>query len=109
MKSLSLAPPATSFNLSSLSLACDTPPCNVTMYGQSVAMHTQGGSAAGTLLTNLISVEAAMNGAEDYTRVEGLEERGWVQLAKVSFVVRDGGGGLGLDNVVYRVAGGGCG
>ncbi|KAL9595153.1 MAG: hypothetical protein Q9219_006609 [cf. Caloplaca sp. 3 TL-2023] len=107
-RSISIAPPAVSFNLSSISLACETPPCNVSMFGQSVGQHTAQGAAAGSFLTQVVQVEAASHGAGPFTVVGGLETKGWVELGKVGFVVQGdgGGGGLAVDDVVYWVSGG---
>ncbi|KAI4181333.1 MAG: hypothetical protein LQ346_006816, partial [Caloplaca aetnensis] len=51
-KTISIAP-GSSFNLSSIALACAAPPCNITMWGQSVP------GAARTLLTKRVQVDAA--------------------------------------------------
>ncbi|KAL8760728.1 MAG: hypothetical protein Q9184_003108 [Pyrenodesmia sp. 2 TL-2023] len=101
-KSISIAP-GSSFNLSSIALACAAPPCNITMWGQSVP------GAARALLTNRIVVEAASEGVQPYTVVDGLAQKGWVRLESVSFRVGDGDGGgeMAVDNVVYTVEGGG--
>lgn len=106
-KSIAVAPAdaARSFSLSSLALACEAPPCNITMYGHSVQTRTAQGGAAARLLTNRVRVE----GEGLYTVVDGLEGKGWVGLEKVSFVVsaaeggEEGMMGMGLDNVVYRM------
>ncbi|KAL8917067.1 MAG: hypothetical protein Q9208_008183 [Pyrenodesmia sp. 3 TL-2023] len=103
LKSISIAP-GSSFNLSSIALACAAPPCNITMWGQSVP------GAARALLTKTVLVEATSEGAQPYTVVERLAETGWVRLESVSFRVgEEGGGEMAVDNVVYTVGGGGGG
>ncbi|KAL8807332.1 MAG: hypothetical protein Q9223_004546, partial [Gallowayella weberi] len=82
MKSISIGPPAQHFNLTSIALACSSPPCNITMWGTKVAATTARGAAAGSLLTSVTRVEAAAEGMGDFTVVDGLLEKGWVDLER---------------------------
>lgn len=65
-------------------------------------------------MNSVFQVERGGRGAEGggFLKVEGLEGKGWVNLEKVSFVVAEGGG-MAVDDVVYKVrgvdGGGGCG
>lgn len=84
-------------------------PCHVHAYGQTVQTKTEEGAAAAGLVNGLFEVDASGDGG-GFTRVEGLEEKGWVNLAKVSFAVQEEGVGLGIGEVVYTVGEmGGCG
>ncbi|KAL8678463.1 MAG: hypothetical protein Q9224_007112, partial [Gallowayella concinna] len=104
--SISIGLPAQHFNLTSVTLACSSPPCNITMWGTKVAATTAQGAAAGTLLTSMTRVEAVAEGVSAFTVVDGLLEKGWVHMDKVSFVAKgDAGEGLGLaiDDLVYTI------
>ncbi|KAL8669171.1 MAG: hypothetical protein Q9168_006233, partial [Polycauliona sp. 1 TL-2023] len=57
LKTIAIAAPAKHFNLTSISLGCDAPPCNITMWGTKVQTKTATGAAAGMILTSLTKVE----------------------------------------------------
>lgn len=102
LKTLSVSPPAKHFNLTSISLACDVPPCNVTMWGTKVASKTSTGAAAGTLLMSMTRVEKK----DEYVPVEGLVEKGWMELEKIAFTAKGEkgeDGGVGIDDLSYTV------
>ncbi|KAL8803246.1 MAG: hypothetical protein Q9182_003277 [Xanthomendoza sp. 2 TL-2023] len=107
MKSISIAPPAQHFNLTSIALACSRPPCNITMWGTKVAATTAQGAAAGTLLTFVTRVEgAAEGGMSEFRVVDGLVEKGWVDLERVGFAAKGDGGeglGIGVDELGFMV------
>ncbi|KAL8729166.1 MAG: hypothetical protein Q9166_004905 [cf. Caloplaca sp. 2 TL-2023] len=107
LKSIAIAPPAKHFNLTSIALACSSPPCDITIWGTQVASYTASGAAAGTLLTSRTRVEAAAEGVAAYTAVEGLDGKGWIELEKINFVATGVGGedqqGVGIDDLVYTV------
>ncbi len=71
------------------------------MWGQSVPGPSR------SLITKIVQVDAASDGAEPYTVAAGLAEKGWVRLESVGFSVGEGGGEMAVDNVVYTVDGGG--
>ncbi|KAL9041843.1 MAG: hypothetical protein Q9180_001016 [Flavoplaca navasiana] len=109
LKSISISPPAKHFNLTSISLACYAPPCNITMWGTKVASKTATGAAAGTLLMSMTRVEKK----DEYMPVEGLVEKGWMELEKIAFTAKGENGediGVGIDDLSYTVRmEGGCG
>ncbi|KAL8907214.1 MAG: hypothetical protein Q9171_005947 [Xanthocarpia ochracea] len=108
-KTISIAPPAKHFNLSSIALACGAPPCDITMWGTKVVSTTAQGGPAGSLLTSKTRVEAKAEGESAYTVVEGLAEKGWTEMEKISFVAVAVGGeggegmGVGIDDLSYSV------
>ncbi|KAL8978472.1 MAG: hypothetical protein Q9205_005942 [Flavoplaca limonia] len=108
LKSLSISPPAKHFNLTSISLACDVPPCNITMWGTKVASKTATGAAAGTLLMSMTRVDKK----DEYVPVEGMVEKGWMELEKIAFTAKGENGedgGVGIDDLSYTVRmEGGC-
>ncbi|KAL8886907.1 MAG: hypothetical protein Q9215_005443 [Flavoplaca cf. flavocitrina] len=108
LKSLSISPPTKHFNLTSISLACDAPPCNITMWGTKVASKTATGAAAGTLLMSMTRVEKK----DEYVPVEGMVEKGWMELEKIAFTAKGENGedgGVGIDDLSYTVRmEGGC-
>ncbi|KAL8893229.1 MAG: hypothetical protein Q9192_005473 [Flavoplaca navasiana] len=100
LKAISISPPAKHFNLTSISLACDAPPCNITMWGTKVASKTATGAAAGTLLMSMTRVDKE----DEYVPVEGLVEKGWVELEKIAFTAKGENGedeGVGIDDLSY--------
>ncbi|KAL9639900.1 MAG: hypothetical protein Q9204_000915 [Flavoplaca sp. TL-2023a] len=102
LKSISISPPAKHFNLTSISLACDAPPCNITMWGTKVASKTATGAAAGTLLMSMTRVEKK----DEYVPVEGLVEKGWMELEKIAFTAKgekEKDEGVGIDDLSYTV------
>ncbi|KAL9000504.1 MAG: hypothetical protein Q9169_000797 [Polycauliona sp. 2 TL-2023] len=107
-RTIAVAAPAKHFNLTSISLACSAPPCNISMWGTKVQTKTATGAPAGTLLVSMTRVE----GKDEYKPVEGLVEKGWVNLEKIGFSAEGEGGedvGLGIDDLSYWVgAEGGC-
>ncbi|KAL8845861.1 MAG: hypothetical protein Q9221_009004 [Calogaya cf. arnoldii] len=103
MKSISIAPRTNHFDLASISLACSAPPCDITMWGTKVASKTAQGAAAGALLTSKTRVE----GLDVYVPVEGLAEKGWMDLEKITFKATGEGGvdvGVGIDDLSYVVS-----
>ncbi|KAL8918878.1 MAG: hypothetical protein Q9172_005236 [Xanthocarpia lactea] len=108
-KTISIAPSAKHFNLSSIALACGAPPCDITMWGTKVVSTTAQGAPAGTLLNSRTRVEAKAEGESAYTVLEGLAEKGWTEMEKISFVAVAVGGegeegmGVGIDDLEYSV------
>ncbi|KAL8862696.1 MAG: hypothetical protein Q9178_001194 [Gyalolechia marmorata] len=108
-KTISIAPPAKHFNLSSIALACGAPPCDITIWGTKVVSKTAQGGSAGSLLTSKTRVAAKAEGESAYTVVEGLAEKGWTEMEKISFVAVAVGGegeegmGVGIDDLEYSV------
>ncbi|KAL8639228.1 MAG: hypothetical protein Q9228_003719, partial [Teloschistes exilis] len=70
-KSIAIGPSTDHFTLTSLTLACSIPPCNITMIGIKAPGTTAQGAAAGGIAYKTVRVEAADHGADSYTAVDG--------------------------------------
>ncbi|KAL8668057.1 MAG: hypothetical protein Q9202_000035 [Teloschistes flavicans] len=106
VKSISIGPSTDHFNLTSLSLACSIPPCNVTMIGIKAPSITEQGAAAGGIAYKTVRVEAADHGANPYTVADGFNDSGWSKLQRVNFIGKavdgsDAPMGVALDNLMY--------
>ncbi|KAL9580959.1 MAG: hypothetical protein Q9212_004177 [Teloschistes hypoglaucus] len=106
-KFIAIGPSTDNFDLTSVSLACSIPPCNVTMIAIKAASTTAQGAAAGGIAYKTVRVEAADHGADPYTVVDGFDDGAWGNLQRVNFLGKaldgsDAPVGVALDKLVYR-------
>ena len=72
------------------------------MWGTKVASKTATGAAAGTLLMSMTRVDKK----DEYVPVEGMVEKGWMELEKIAFTAKGKNGedgGVGIDDLSYTV------